>query len=312
MDHLGPFVRSKRGNSYILGIIDGFSKFIFVKPVKNVKTKTTLKILRELFDIIGSPSVIISDRGTSFTSTEFKKFVDSVGAKHILNSVATPRANGQIERYNRTILESLAATNQGMDEREWDVNTGKLQWSLNNTVNKTTKKTPAEIVFGHRTINPNNDEGRLLNAIGQAQEDDTGEPSREAIRAVAEANIAKSQTSMKKQYDSKRAPTKFFSQGDLVMIPNHHNPANGKSKKLCPKFKGPFKVTAVLPNDRYEISSVKGHSKRKYKSVYPADHLKRWITFGTNEEPTTNDASVSLDPTNHVNDEDSDCSTNND
>lgn len=76
---------------------------------------------------------------------------------------------------------------------------------------------------------------------------------------------------MKKLYDSGRALPKVFCQDDLVMIPNHNNPADGKSKKLCPKFRGPYKITRILDNDRYEVSSIDGYSKRRYKSVYPAD-----------------------------------------
>lgn len=101
---------------------------------------------------------------------------------------------------------------------------------------------------------------------------------------------------MKTHYDNTRAPTKFFNTGDLVMIPNHHHPADGKSKKLHPKFKGPYKITAVLQNDRYEVSSITGHSKRKYKSIYPADQLKKWITFNTTSE-TDNDNQLSSDET---------------
>jgi hypothetical protein len=283
MDHLGPFVRSKQGNTYILAIIDGFSKFIYIKAVKNLKTKTTVRILQEIFDTIGAPKVIISDRGTSFTSSSFKKYVKTIGSKHILNAVATPRANGQIERYNRTILNSLSAMNHGQDERDWDIRLGRLQWSLNNTQNKTTGKTPSEIVFGQRSVNTT--EGAILNSLAEVSKDTL--PTLTEIRQSAKHNIEKSQSYMKKTFDQKRAPTVFFNEGDLVMIPNNHNPANGKSKKLCPKFRGPFKITAVLNNDRYEISSIDGHSKRKYKSVYPADHLKKWITFQDGKETDT-------------------------
>lgn len=297
MDHLGPFVRSKRGNSYILGIIDGFSKFIFVKPVRNLKSKTTINILQELFNIIGIPKVIISDRGTSFTSATFKKFIVSIGAKHVLNAVATPRANGQIERYNRTILESLAATNHGMDERIWDEKVGRVQWSLNNTKNKSTGKTPAEIVFGFRTVNES--EGPIVNALNEARLgiSQNEELSRDEIRLLAQESTKRNQEYMKKYFDNTRAPTKFYKVGDLVMIPNHHNPADGKSKKLRPKFRGPFRVTAVLKNDRYEISSIEGHSKRKYKSVYPSDQLKKWITFSSGHDSDNNDESDNSDET---------------
>lgn len=40
IDHLGPFVRSKNGNTHILTIVDGFTKYVFVRAVKNMKTKT--------------------------------------------------------------------------------------------------------------------------------------------------------------------------------------------------------------------------------------------------------------------------------
>lgn len=308
MDHLGPFVRSKKGNSYILGVIDGFSKFIFVKPVRNLKTKTTINVLQDIFNVIGIPKVIISDRGTSFTSASFKGFIVTIGAKHVLNAVATPRANGQIERYNRTILESLATTGYGMDERMWDENVGRVQWSLNNTQNKTTGKSPAEIVFGFRTVNQS--EGPILNALNHSRVDNgsseitscdkvndnqsSNVSPRHEVRQSAQENTKKSQDYMKKYFDSNRKPTKFYKEGDLVMIPNHHNPADGKSKKLRPKFKGPFKITAVLNNDRYQISSIDGHSKRKYKSVFPSDQLKSWIKFDSNDI-VTNDESSSCD-----------------
>lgn len=303
MDHLGPFVRSRNGNTYILGIIDGFSKFIFIKPVKNVKSKTTIKILEDLFSVIGSPKVIISDRGTSFTSTTFKKYIQTIGTKHVLNAVATPRANGQIERYNRTILESLAASNHGMDEREWDSHVQKVQWSLNNTLNKSTGMSPSDVVFGRRTTNPS--EGPILNAIQDITDSTCNvdistqglETARDEIRDKAVDNITNNQMAMKTHYDNHRAPTKIFQLGDLVMIPNHHLPATGKSKKLLPKFRGPFKISAVLKNDRYEISSIEGHTKRKYKSIYSADALKKWITFTTPDDnvlendPSSSDSS---------------------
>ncbi|KAL0892669.1 hypothetical protein ABMA27_014390 [Loxostege sticticalis] len=39
---------------------------------------------------------------------------------HILNAVATPRANGQVERFNRTVLDALSTKTHGKDDRSWD------------------------------------------------------------------------------------------------------------------------------------------------------------------------------------------------
>lgn len=285
MDHLGPFIKSKRGNCYILGIIDAFSKFIIIKGVKNTKSKTTIKVLEEVFSIFGRAKVIISDQGTCFTSKEFKDFTGAMGTKHVCNAVATPRANGQIERYNRTILNSLAAMNHGRDEKDWDINLARLQWSLNNTINKGIGKSPSEVVFGQRTIGDS--EGILKGALEPAEQMTDAE--REEMRRTVQENIEDNQDRMKKTFDKHRVTTKNFNEGDLVMIPNH-NPEKGKSKKLAIRFKGPFKISAVLDKDRYEVSSIDGHSNRKYKNIFPVDQLKPWVTV----DPLHSDSEADL------------------
>lgn len=52
IDHLGSFIKSKTGNTYILGIIDGFTKFITLRAVKNTNSKTNVATLRDVFGIL--------------------------------------------------------------------------------------------------------------------------------------------------------------------------------------------------------------------------------------------------------------------
>jgi transposase InsO family protein len=141
-------VRSKRGNTHLLVIVDGFTKFVFTKPVRNTKTQSGIRVLEDIFYTFRVPERIVSDRGTCFTSHAFKRFSLEKGVKHVLNAVASPRSNGQVERYNRTILDSLTTQNLNRDEREWDDTVGKVQLGLNNTYQKSTGRTPAEIMFG--------------------------------------------------------------------------------------------------------------------------------------------------------------------
>lgn len=47
-DHLGPFVKSLKGNSYVLVAIDGFTKFCFLKSVRNTKSTTTVRVIEDL------------------------------------------------------------------------------------------------------------------------------------------------------------------------------------------------------------------------------------------------------------------------
>lgn len=120
IDHVGPFETSKTQNKFLLVIVDAFTKLTIIEPVKSQKTCYVVKILTNLIYLFGVPNRIISDKGTAFTSQTFRMFCDNYGIKHVLNAVATPRANGQCERYNKTIVQALATMTAGRDPRDWE------------------------------------------------------------------------------------------------------------------------------------------------------------------------------------------------
>ena len=56
--------------------------------------------------------------------------------------------------------------------------------------------------------------------------------------------------------------------------------ATGESNKLKAKAKGPFKVTAILPNDRYEVQDQRMSSKlRGHRTVVAVDNMQNWVLF---------------------------------
>lgn len=71
---------------------------------------------------------------------KFKDFCRKNGIVHMITAVETPRANGQVERYNRTILSMLSAS--ARDDRWWDQELPNVVWGINNTINKATGKYP--------------------------------------------------------------------------------------------------------------------------------------------------------------------------
>ena len=132
IDHLGPFMKSRRGFTYLLMIVDGFTKFTLAKATKTLGSAETIQRLREVFGEYGYPRRIISDRGLAFSSKAFASFLVQWGVKHVLNAIATPRANGQVERQNRTILDALATSVD--DESRWDERLPEIIWGMNNSV----------------------------------------------------------------------------------------------------------------------------------------------------------------------------------
>ncbi|KAJ2949128.1 hypothetical protein O0L34_g6069 [Tuta absoluta] len=287
IDHLGPFVKSKDGNAYILTVVDGFTKYVFVRAVRDVKTRTTIKVLERIFYDFGVPARIVSDRGTSFTSVAFKAFCETHGIKHILNAVACPRANGQAERFNQTILHSLSAQNSFGHEKDWDKCLGKIQWGINNTVNATTQKTPTEAMFGIK----------MRDALSNKLDNNSNEATSTDIQKIREdvsKNIEKDQIKQKERHDADRSPAIKYELGDLVKIARNNFDNDKKSAKLLSKFVGPYKITEVLGNDRYRIAEVPGFSKRgkPYNTVIAFDRIRPWIHIKSLELHETDKSST--------------------
>lgn len=287
VDHLGPFVKSRKGNSYLLVLVDSFTKFSLVKPVRNTKSETAIKVLEDIFFTFRVPNRLISDRGTCFTSHRFKRFSQERGFKHILNAVASPRSNGQVERYNRTILNSLTALGLNANEKIWDDNVGKIQWALNNTKQKTTGRTPSEVLFGtamNSEIDPR---------LSELRNSDI-ELTIDSIRQEVNDSIDSEQEKQKAYYDKGRRPARIYSEGDLVKVTRTNFQNDGKSKKLLSSYIGPYRIAKVLSNDRYKLAAVPGMSnaKRIRKTTVAADRIMPWIhvaALDLNESDSSND-----------------------
>lgn len=276
MDHVGPFPRSRLGNVHLLVTVDAFTKFIFLKPVKSTKTKLVIDFLKEIYGYYGHPHTIITDQGSAFTSKQFGEYCKENNIKHVRTAVATPRANGQVERLNRTIKSALLAATS--DENRWDDHIRQIQISINTTVSKTTGKTPTELLYGYK---PRSGEDMpLLDEIAQIPAMLEDLPT---LRREVSEKIAKEQARQKVHYDNRRKKPRQYKEGDLVVIEKQET-AEGTSRKLVRPYVGPMIIKAVLPNDRYLVTDMpNSHRKKKatrYEKVIAVDKMKPWILPG--------------------------------
>lgn len=271
IDHLGPFVKSGKGNTHIFVIIDAFTKFILIFPVKNTKTCYVIDALLDMIKHFGVPRRVISDRGTAFTSNKFRAFCNSRGMTHYLNAVGLPRGNGQVERYNRTILDSLSTMGSDLEDDEWDENLPNIQLGLNGTVNKALGAAPSEVLMGYR----------VSGQIAFVPEDIPEDIDVTALRKKVCDNYPVYQARQKEQFDVRRRAPDVFQAGDLVLLRITSAQATGASRKLQPKWRGPFRISKVLGNDRYEVRDIPGmtRSQAPYLGVAGIDNIKPWIRF---------------------------------
>lgn len=296
-DHLGPFIRTKRGNTYILVIIDAFTKYINLTAVRNTKSATSVRVFREHISYFGTPSRLITDQGSSFTSKTFKDFIKASGIKHIYNAVATPRANGQVERYNRTILAALGAMNHDKPNGCWDEHLANIQLGINTTTHATTKKTPSELLFGINVLNPS--QGKLNEIVSDILPPTT-ENNLFKIRSEVEKLIKEQQNKDKERFDKKRKKGVSFTTGDLVKVIRAVTGIEGQSKKLEAKCKGPYRIKKVLPNDRFVIEDTPLTKRgRRYEAIVSLDKISPWLSFSDpasdSNESTSDDESNDKD-----------------
>eukprot|EP00106_Octopus_bimaculoides_P017897 XP_014785339.1 PREDICTED: uncharacterized protein K02A2.6-like [Octopus bimaculoides] len=80
-----------------------YSKFPFVRKVKDLRAKTITTVARRLVAEQGIPEQIICDNGTQFTSQEFKKPANEYGFNIVTSSPHYPKGHGFIERQVQTV-----------------------------------------------------------------------------------------------------------------------------------------------------------------------------------------------------------------
>lgn len=281
LDHLGPFVKTTQQNNYLLVIVDSFTKFVFISAVKSTKSKIVINELNKIFKVFGNPKRLICDAGSAFTSSLFKGFCKDRDIRLHIVATAVPRSNGQVERYNKTVLDALRSMGADKDNNKWDQNVASIQQGINSTVNKTTSAVPSEVFFGYR-IRMNND---------KITDDDDIQHSVDvtSLRHTVDENIKKGAIRQKTYFDLKRKPAPNFKLGDLVVIriPSHSN--EGQSTKLLPLFKGPFQVVEVLGHDRYRVTDMRGaeRSVKRYNGIACVENMKPWIHIAEDSQQGT-------------------------
>jgi len=275
VDHFGPLQETRDNFKHILVIVDAFTRFTWLFPVKTTSTKEVVENLKSIFAVFGKPSGLVTDRGTAYTSREFEEFVQTAQIKHRKIAVASPWANGLVERVNRFIKSSLTKLCSTPDE--WKEKLHNLQYVLNNTCHSATHSSPSKLMFGYEQRN--HDDYNFSIFVKRLSEiDSVLEKERAEARTLAD-----SATDLVRHYNKdykdthSRKPT-LYKEGDYVLIRDTRIKP-GESAKVKASYKGPYVIYKSLGNNRYVIRDIPGFniSARPYNSILSSDKLKYWV-----------------------------------
>jgi len=220
--------------------------------------------------------MLVSDRGTSFTSKEFEEFMSEMNVRHVKVATGSPQANGQVERYNRVLAPTLGKLYTGKD---WHKSLGEIEFAINNTVNRTTGKTPSELLYGV------NQRGHVVDALKEfvLEQDEGRIRDLSEIRKGAAKKTDEARVNNERCANRKRKAAREYAEGDLIVVKNFEA-AGGK---LVPSYRGPYCVVRRLKNDRYVIADIEGCqiSQRPYRGTWEAANMKPWRSAGQSGQP---------------------------
>ena len=99
MDLLGPMPSGE----YLLVLVDYFSRWIEVDIRRSISIETIQRYLDVHFSRHGIPRALRTDNAANFTSKELDDYLNELGIKHRRTIPLLSRANGEMERQNRSL-----------------------------------------------------------------------------------------------------------------------------------------------------------------------------------------------------------------
>ena len=126
-------------------------------PLVKATSEKAMEFLNQIIHRFGIPNSIITDLGTQFTGTTFWGFCDDRGIVIKYVSVAHPRANGQVERANRMIIDTLKKRLYMENDRSpgrWMKELPAVVWGLRTQPSRNKGVSPYFMFYGAEAVLP--------------------------------------------------------------------------------------------------------------------------------------------------------------
>jgi hypothetical protein len=147
---------SIHGNTHVLVIIDYFTKYAHSYVLDgNPSTANTMRALVKFLSQHALVRVIRCDRGSEFTNTCFQGACHQLGIQ--LQEIPTEhhRANGLVERFNRTLQNALCKVlDETVQMALWDEYVDWVTLAYNTSFHSSIQDTPFFMVYGRHAVLP--------------------------------------------------------------------------------------------------------------------------------------------------------------
>ncbi|GAA0170160.1 hypothetical protein LIER_40902 [Lithospermum erythrorhizon] len=133
IDLVGKLPKAKGSLEYVVVIVDYFSKWVEVAPLKKTGSDSIVRFLwKHIITRFGVPRILISDNGPQFESEELAKFCKKYNIEHRFSPVYYPQCNCQVEVMNRILFKGIKKNMISSESKKgaWIDELPVVLWSL--------------------------------------------------------------------------------------------------------------------------------------------------------------------------------------
>ena len=274
LDLITSLPRTRAGNDSIAVFVDRFSKRVILHPctIATSAAEMATIFMDHVFTKHGMPLNLVSDRDPRFTSEVWECFMKALGTKLKRSTAYHPQTDGQTERTNRTVEQTLRQY-VGPRRDDWDLKLPVVEFALNNSVSASTGFTPFQLDAGRHPRTP-------MALLVPEQADRRIPPDatamleqRRELWERARLNIREAQTRYKQYADVRRVDVQF-TVGEKALLAAEHLPRRrGLVRKLEDKFLGPYTIKRVISSVAYELDF--GQDRGALAHIHPVFHVSQ-------------------------------------
>ncbi|GFS91965.1 hypothetical protein TNCV_1931361 [Trichonephila clavipes] len=147
-DILGTPPRSPDGNNNILVVMDYFTKWpeAYTLFPKKMPQLLQMFLVQHWISRFGVPLQLHSDQGRNFDSAVCKRLCEILTIDKTRTTALHPQSDDMVERFNRTILNSLSLL-VSSNQQDWDKKLPFFLLSYRSAVHETTGYFPSQLLF---------------------------------------------------------------------------------------------------------------------------------------------------------------------
>ena len=147
---LQPWGFHNSNYKYVLVIIDIFSKFVYLFPLKRKEGLPVSVLLNKLFLSGDIPMILHSDQGGEFINQHVQRVCQTFHVKQIWGESYTPQTQGFVECKNKYIKRLMNYYLQDRDTKRYLDVLEQIAFTINNTQHSVTKVTPMMLHRGRQ------------------------------------------------------------------------------------------------------------------------------------------------------------------